>query len=114
MAADLTQVDLDGMIQAQGAFQTAVDESARSYANMDGQYMALSGSWKGTAAAKYTEAVGSWLGEFKTLLGALENMLSTLSQNTGVYADVHAQTDQQAQAIAAAIEAGGGGLPNFQ
>ncbi|MGW0999543.1 WXG100 family type VII secretion target [Streptomyces sp. NPDC002520] len=115
MAADpTTRVDLDGMIQAQQAFQTAVDESARSYANMDGQYIALSGSWQGTAAAQYTGAVGTWLSEFKTLLGALESMLETLSQNTGVYANVHAETDQQAAAIAATIEAGGGGLPHFQ
>jgi hypothetical protein len=40
-------------------------------------------------------------------------MLETLSNNTGVYANVHADTQQQANSIAQQIASGSMGLPGF-
>ena len=43
----LTSVELQGMTAAQGSFQTALDETTGSYAQMDGQIEGLRASWSG-------------------------------------------------------------------
>jgi len=107
-----TSVNIPGMIAAQRSFQTAVDESSNSYAQMDGQIDGLQGSWHGDAATIYHSAMTDWLNDFATVNDALDRMLQQLSQNTGVYANVHSDTNEKAQKVAQSMAAGGG-LPNF-
>ncbi|SEO99414.1 WXG100 family type VII secretion target [Actinacidiphila rubida] len=107
-----TQVDIQGMTAAQGTFQTALDETSNSYAQMDGQIMGLQSSWQGDAANIYHNAMQEWLSDFSKVNAALQRMLEQLSANTGVYANVHSDTQDQANRLAQSMGSGGG-LPNF-
>ncbi|GAA3760153.1 WXG100 family type VII secretion target [Streptomyces tremellae] len=109
-----TSVDIEGMKRAQGTFQTAVDESSSSYSNMEGQIEALGPAWTGQAATIFHGAMGKWLEDFRTVNQQLQRMLETLSQNTGVYANVHSDTEDKAQQVQQLISSGNlGGLPGF-
>jgi WXG100 family type VII secretion target len=109
-----TSVDKDGMVAAQGTFQTALDETSGAFASMDGQIEALRASWTGEAAVIYGNAMNRWLEDFNVVNQALQAMLEKLSVNTGVYAQVHENTQQQANALGQQISAGNfSGLPGF-
>lgn len=105
---DTARVDIDGMVGAQSAFQTALDETTSSYAQMDGQIVGLSGSWQGNAASIYHQAMQDWLTDFSRVNAALQRMLSSLSSNTQVYANVHSDTQHKASQVAQTIGSGGG------
>lgn len=107
-----TQVDIQGMVSAQGTFQSALDMTTSSYAQMDGQIVGLQASWHGDAASIYHQAMQEWLNDFNKVNSALQRMLETLSSNTNVYANVHSDTESTASRVASAM-ASGGGLPNF-
>lgn len=109
----LTSVELQGMTAAQGTFQTALDDSTSSYAQMDGQIDGLRASWTGDAANVYTQAMQQWLEDFNTVNNALRTMLEKLSANTNVYANTHEDTAQVAQQVAQNIASGVTGLPGF-
>ncbi|MGW7673281.1 WXG100 family type VII secretion target [Streptomyces sp. NPDC054775] len=109
--AGQSQVDIQGMVAAQGSFQTALDETSRSYAQMDGQIMGLHGSWSGDAASIFSNAMQEWLNDFNQVNGALQRMLEQLSANTNVYGNVHTDTQDKANQVAQAMAQSG--LPNF-
>jgi WXG100 family type VII secretion target len=112
--AQLTSVELQGMTAAQSTFQTALDDSSNSYSQIEGQIEALQASWTGEAASVYSQAMGQWLEDFRTVNQALSTMLEKLSQNTSVYANTHSDTEQAAQQVAQTIGSGGfAGLPGF-
>ncbi|MFJ5531075.1 WXG100 family type VII secretion target [Streptomyces sp. NPDC093261] len=109
----LTSVELQGMTAAQGSFQTALDETTGSYAQMDGQIEGLRASWSGEAANIYHNAMQEWLNDFDKVNQALRTMLEKLAQNTNVYANTHENTQQQAQQVAQQMSSGNIGLPGF-
>ncbi|MEV7393537.1 MULTISPECIES: WXG100 family type VII secretion target [unclassified Streptomyces] len=109
----LTSVELQGMTAAQGSFQTALDETTGSYAQMDGQIEGLRASWSGDAANVYHNAMQEWLNDFDKVNQALRTMLEKLAQNTNVYANTHENTHQQAQQVAQQMASGNIGLPGF-
>ncbi|WP_316778601.1 WXG100 family type VII secretion target [Streptomyces sasae] len=109
----LTSVELQGMTAAQGSFQTALDETTGSYAQMDGQIEGLRASWSGEAANVYHNAMQEWLNDFDKVNQALRTMLEKLAQNTNVYANTHENTHQQAQQVAQQMASGNIGLPGF-
>ncbi|MEV5955445.1 WXG100 family type VII secretion target [Streptomyces sp. NPDC059629] len=109
----LTSVELQGMTAAQGSFQTALDETTGSYAQMDGQIEGLRASWSGEAANVYHNAMQEWLNDFDKVNQALRTMLEKLAQNTNVYANTHENTQQQAQQVAQQMASGNIGLPGF-
>ncbi|MDT0464429.1 MULTISPECIES: WXG100 family type VII secretion target [Streptomyces] len=109
----LTSVELQGMTAAQGSFQTALDETTSSYAQMDGQIEGLRASWSGDAANIYHNAMQEWLNDFDKVNQALRTMLEKLAQNTNVYANTHENTQQQAQQVAQQMGSGNIGLPGF-
>src|SRR4051794_30069419 len=96
LMANLTQVELQGMTAAQGSFQSALDHTTTSYAQMDGQIEGLRASWRGRAANIYGSAMQEWLVDFDNVNKALRRMLETLAENTHVYANTHEDTQQQA------------------
>ncbi|MER7918343.1 MULTISPECIES: WXG100 family type VII secretion target [Streptomyces] len=109
----LTSVELQGMTAAQGSFQTALDETTGSYAQMDGQIEGLRASWSGEAANIYHTAMQDWLTDFDKVNQSLRTMLEKLAQNTHVYANTHENTQQQAQQVAQQMGSGSVGLPGF-
>ena len=109
----LTSVELQGMTAAQGSFQTALDETTGSYAQMDGQIEGLKATWTGDAANIYTAAMQSWLEDFDKVNQALRLMLEKLADNTHVYANTHEDTQQRAQQVAQQVSSGHVGLPGF-
>ncbi|MBC3841044.1 WXG100 family type VII secretion target [Streptacidiphilus sp. 4-A2] len=112
--AQLTSVELQGMTAAQGTFQTALDDASSSYSQVEGQIEALQASWSGEAATVYSQAMTQWLEDFRTVNQALATMLEKLSQNTNVYANTHADTEQVARQVAQTIGSGNfTGLPGF-
>jgi ESAT-6 family protein len=114
VANNNTSVSLDGMKAAQGTFQTALDESTSSYSQMDGQIEGLRSSWTGQAASIYGSAMEKWLEDFNVVNNALRTMLEKLQANTGVYANTHEDTQQQANQVQQLISSGNfSGLAGF-
>ncbi|WP_329457202.1 WXG100 family type VII secretion target [Streptomyces sp. NBC_01497] len=112
--ANNTAVDLDGMKAAQGTFQTALDETTSSYSQMDGQIEGLRSSWTGQASTIYGSAMEKWLEDFNVVNNALRTMLEKLQSNTGVYANTHEDTQQQANQVQQLISSGNfSGLAGF-
>ncbi|MQS16220.1 WXG100 family type VII secretion target [Streptomyces kaniharaensis] len=98
MANQTTSVNIEGMLGAQGSFQTAVDEVNRTYTQMAGQIEALQSSWTGDASATFLSAMSTWLQDFGTVRQQLGLMLEKLQANTGTYGTTHqATTDVAAQ-----------------
>lgn len=114
MAVQQTSVDLTGMKKAQTAFQDALDHTSRTYANVDGQVEALRASWTGQAATIYGSAMDKWLEDFNVVNNSLRTMLEKLAANTGVNANTHSDTEQQAQQVQQMVSSGNyAGLPGF-
>ncbi|WP_405746019.1 WXG100 family type VII secretion target [Streptomyces sp. NBC_01525] len=113
MAQQPTSVELEGMKRAQGSFQTALDHASGSYTQMDGQIQGLRASWTGQAANIYQNAMQEWLNDFNVVNQQLGLMLEKLQENTGVYANTHEQTQQEAGQAARLISSGHAGLPGF-
>lgn len=109
--AQTTSVDIQGMQAAQGSFQTAVDETTRTYTQMEGQISSLAASWTGDAASTYLGAMQEWLSEFQQVRAALGRMLETLGGNSNVYVTVHGNTQAQAAAVGKQIATPA--LPSF-
>jgi WXG100 family type VII secretion target len=95
-----TNVDIQGMVAAQSAFQSAVDDTSRTRTQMESQITSLVASWSGDAATAYLGAMTEWMSEYDRVCQALKSMLDTLSSNTGLYAGVHENTQSQAAAVA--------------
>ncbi|MGV9935194.1 WXG100 family type VII secretion target [Streptomyces olivaceoviridis] len=98
-----TNVDIQGMVAAQGAFQTAVDETGRTRTQMESQIDSLIASWSGDAATVYFHAMTEWLSEYQRVCQALQRMLETLENNTNLYGNVHSGTQSQASSVAHAM-----------
>ncbi|MFD0276377.1 WXG100 family type VII secretion target [Kitasatospora sp. NPDC127111] len=92
MANQTTSVNIEGMLGAQGSFQTAVDEVNRSYTQMAGQIDTLRSSWTGDASTTFLSAMNTWLQDFGTVREQLGLMLEKLQANTGGYGTVHQAT----------------------
>jgi WXG100 family type VII secretion target len=92
--AQPTSVDIQGMTQAQGNFQTALDQVNTAYSDMREQQSTLAANWTGETASSFGQALEQWLEDLNTVKTQLSNMLETLSQNTGVYANTN-ETSQQ-------------------
>ncbi|MFD8820503.1 WXG100 family type VII secretion target [Streptomyces sp. NPDC059627] len=106
-----TQVDIQGMITARGAFQDALGHTTSAYSQMDGQISSLVGSWSGDASNVFQQAMQEWLADFSKVNAALQKMLDQLVANTSVYDGVHGTTLDSATGVRSAM---GNGLPNFQ
>jgi WXG100 family type VII secretion target len=111
--ANEASVDLGGMQQAQSAFQDALDHASSAFSQMDGQIEGLQASWTGQAAQIFQNAMQQWLEDLSRVNSSLSTMLETLHNNTGVYANTHADTQQQANSVRQQISSGSMGLPGF-
>ncbi|MER5525670.1 WXG100 family type VII secretion target [Streptomyces sp. NPDC002677] len=106
-----TQVDIQGMITARGAFQDALEHTTGAYSQMDGQISGLLGSWQGDASNIFHQAMQEWLADFGKVNTALQKMLDQLVANTSLYDNVHNTTTDSATSVRNAV---GNGLPNFK
>lgn len=94
--ADLTSVSTEGMLSAQGSFQTALDDVNSTYAQMQSQIDTLRSSWSGDAASTFQGAMDTWLSDFGTVKQQLDLMLQKLQANTGSYDTTHRNTSDAA------------------
>jgi WXG100 family type VII secretion target len=101
--ATTTSVDIQGMTQAQGNFQTALDQVNTAYNSMESQSETLSANWTGDAASSFMSALTQWLEDLKTVQTQLSGMLETLSQNTGVYANTSETTQSTASSFGSGL-----------
>lgn len=106
MTAQHTSVDVHGMIAAQGKFQNALDQVNTYYSSMTEQQANLAANWVGETASAFGMAVNQWLDDFGAVRAQLTNLIETLSQATGVYAN----TDEGSQQVVAAFKQGLSGL----
>jgi WXG100 family type VII secretion target len=95
-----TSVNVEGMIAAQGNFQTALDSVNTAYGNMEEQQGNLQANWTGETASAFGQALGQWLTDCNTVKTQLSTILDVLSQNTGVYANTNEGSTQMAQSFA--------------
>jgi WXG100 family type VII secretion target len=98
-----TSVDVQGMISAQGHFQTALDQCNTAYSSMSEQQSTLTANWTGEAASSFGQALSSYLDDLSTVRTQLSNMLETLSTNTGVYSNTSEGSSQLASAFATGL-----------
>ena len=103
-----TSVDIAGMTAAQQNFQSAVDEVNTAYQSMESQQSSLAAIWTGETSTAFGQALTQWLEDFGVVRTQLQNMLETLSSNTGVYANTNEQATNSAMAAAKSM-----GLPGF-
>jgi WXG100 family type VII secretion target len=108
MSQPTTSVDITGMTAAQKTFQSAFDEVNTAYQAMESQQEALAAAWTGETSTAFGQALDHWLSDFGVVRQQLGNILGTLSQNTGVYANTNEQANNDAQQAAKLI-----GLPGF-
>jgi WXG100 family type VII secretion target len=107
--AQPTSVDIAGMTAAQQNFQSAVDEVNTAYQSMEMQQSSLAAIWTGETSTAFGQALTQWLEDFGVVRTQLQNMLETLSSNTGVYANTNEEATATAQKVASSI----GGLPGL-
>lgn len=82
------------MTGALGAFQEAASQARTQLSGMREQQSVLMSNWDGEAASSYGGALNEWLADFQRVVTALDKMLHTLEENTGVYRSTHEQTQQ--------------------
>ncbi|MFJ3793425.1 WXG100 family type VII secretion target [Kitasatospora sp. NPDC090091] len=110
MANQTTSVSIEGMLSAQGNFQTALDEVNRTYTQMASQIETLQASWTGEASNTYLGAMNTWIQDFGTVRGQLALMLEKLQANTGSYDTTHQATTDLASQLSKGMAAP---LPGF-
>ncbi|MGW4995621.1 WXG100 family type VII secretion target, partial [Streptomyces mirabilis] len=101
----VNSVGLDGMRQAQGAYQQAVDDGNRQLQSMTDQINTLKASWSGEASTMYQAAVDEWLSDFHQVQGYLQKILTSLQETTQVYTGAHHNTTQTAGELSGRIGA---------
>ncbi len=100
MTTPLTSVDIQGMIEIQPAFQNAVDEVNTTYTNMSEQINTLAANWTGDTANAFIAAAEQWLTDLEVVDQNLQLILEGLAHHTHIYANIHGQSQQVAQAFA--------------
>ncbi|MFE3649151.1 WXG100 family type VII secretion target [Streptomyces sp. NPDC059101] len=100
-----TSVTVEGMQAALGAFREAEGTARSQLSAMTEQVSMLASNWTGDAASRYGGAMQTWLQDFNTVVSALDNMVQTLEQNTGVYRSTHDSTEQAASSLASRMHA---------
>jgi WXG100 family type VII secretion target len=91
-----TAVDIQGMIGAQGSFQSALDHVNTAYSDMTEQQSVLAANWSGEAASNFGAALTQYLEDLGTVKTQLTGILEKLSSNTGVYANTNEGSTQLA------------------
>ncbi|MER6311659.1 WXG100 family type VII secretion target [Streptomyces sp. NPDC001739] len=94
-----TSVELEGMRAALAAFREADSQARTQLSAMREQQSVLMSHWDGPAATSYGGALNAWLEDFQRVVSALDKMLNTLEQNTGVYSTTHEETQQAVVAL---------------
>ncbi|MFF8901570.1 WXG100 family type VII secretion target [Streptomyces lydicus] len=100
-----TSVTVEGMNAALGAFREADSTARAQLSAMQEQVSVLTSNWTGDAAARFGGAMHTWLEDFQTVVTALDRMVNTLEQNTGVYRSTHDSTEQAASNLASRMHA---------
>ncbi|BDM74427.1 hypothetical protein HEK616_79140 (plasmid) [Streptomyces nigrescens] len=100
-----TSVTVEGMHAALGAFREADSTARAQLSAMTEQVSVLTRNWTGDAAAQFGGAMHTWLEDFQTVVSALNRMVNTLEQNTGVYRSTHDSTHQAASSVASRMHA---------
>ncbi len=102
MAGD-TSVSVEGMVAAQGHFQTALDQCNTAYSSMSEQQSTLAGNWTGEAASAFGQALTNYLDDLQTVRTQLSTITEALSANTGVYSNTNEGSTQLAQSFATGL-----------
>jgi WXG100 family type VII secretion target len=87
------------MVAAQASFQTAIDTCTSLFNNMTEQQSTLAANWTGETASAFGGALSAFLADFQKVITALQNFLSVMSQNTGVYLTTQEANQQAASTI---------------
>ncbi|MEU9123885.1 WXG100 family type VII secretion target [Streptomyces sp. NPDC048506] len=96
---------LEGMRGALAAFREADSQARSQLSAMREQRSALASHWDGLAATSYGHALDAWLADFERVVSALDRMMNTLEQNTGVYNTTHEATQQAVTALKGKLHA---------
>lgn len=98
MAGD-TSVDVQGMITAQGHFQTALDQCNTAFNDMSEEQSTLAANWTGEAASAFGNALNTWLEDLNTVRSQLALITEKLSTHTGIYSNTSEGSTQMANAF---------------
>jgi WXG100 family type VII secretion target len=106
MASQATSVDVQGMTAAQGNFQNALAQVNSEYGSMSAQQEMLQANWQGETASTFGRALEEWLADFNQVQQALAKITEVLSQNTGVYANTNATSQEAAAQFTGGLSSG--------
>ena len=98
--APTTSVTVSGMQAAQGNFQNALDQMNTSYNQMDEQRSTLAANWTGESSSLFGQALGTWLDDLNAVRTQLNNVLTQLETNTGIYNRTNDMQNQTASSFA--------------
>lgn len=101
--ATVTTVDVQGMVQAQSDFQSAVDKTATAYSAVSENQATLAAVWTGEAASTFGLALTQYLEDLAAVRQELDGMLGTLEANTGEYHRAHSTTSEAASSFRAQV-----------
>lgn len=104
--AGTTSVNVPGMAAAQAGLENCLGQCTSAYNNMTEQQSSLSANWTGQAATAFVQAVGNFLDDLNGVRTNLNNVISTMSANSGVYNAADNTTTSTATSY-------GSGLPGF-
>ena len=92
-------VDVEAMQRAEPIFQTALTDVHTVLQDMTTQQDTLAANWAGETASAFGQALTNWLNDMTAIQNALINLIDTMGQNTGVYANTQNESAQVQQAF---------------
>lgn len=98
--------DIERMQAAEPIFQTALDEVNTAFQDMTAQQDTLQANWQGETSSAFGMALSQYLEDLSKVRTALTNLMNTMGQNTGIYANTQEQSQQVAQSFQGTVNSG--------
>lgn len=91
--------DIEAMQRAQPIFDNALEEVTGILSPMTTLQDTLAANWQGETASAFGQAVEQFIADLNKMQGALTDITSKMSQNTGIVVNANADSDQIRQAF---------------
>jgi WXG100 family type VII secretion target len=104
----MQSVGIQGLIQAQNNFESALGVVNTALKDMSMQQQTLQDNWSGETSSAFGAALGQWVTDCTTVQTQLSNIIETLSQTTSVYANTNESSSQVAKAFMNGMSGGPG------
>jgi WXG100 family type VII secretion target len=106
VAANGVTTTTEGMKQASGHFEHAINSANSHLQQINNEMATLQASWRGEASTKFGQAMNDWEQQFDIIIKKLVHMLEVM----GVNATVYTNTEESALNTAGAWAGGLSGI----